>query len=320
MMRVKGIVKAISQSRKILIACHVNPDGDCIGSLLALGLGLASIGKRIYMVSQDGVPARYRKLPGAQEIRKRIEKVADMAITVDCNAKEMVGRPFDTIKKTKYILEIDHHEYRKPFGNLFLIETKAAAVGEIVYRLLKQLNVHVAKDIAQNILTSVIVETNSFRLPVVRPFTFTLCAQLLKTGVDFNRLSELIYWSKTKEAAILSGRCMSNLKFIRRGKIAWAVVRRKDFSRIGGKDEDVDSVANDILSIDSVKIAILFRERDKKMLRVSLRSKGRINVASLAYRYGGGGHFDSSGCYIANTEREIAELIERAKELLKWNE
>lgn len=317
MIGLKEAIKAILQSERIVIACHVNPDGDCIGSLLALGLGLSSIGKRVYMVSQDGVPRSYQKLPGADKVRKTIEKVPDMAITVDCNAKEMVGKPFNVIRKTKYILEIDHHEFRKQFGTLFLVDTKASAVGEIVYRLFKYLKVGITKDIAQNILTSIIVETNSFRLPVVRALTFRICAVLMKTGIDFSRLSEIVYWSKTKAGAVLSGRCMANLKVIQKDKIAWTLVTRKDFTRARGKDEDVDSVANDILSINTVKIAVFFREQNAKFLRVSLRSKGRLNVASIANKYGGGGHFDSAGCYIANRKKTMVELIEAAKELLK---
>lgn len=317
MNNIERIKREIVESRFVIIACHVNPDGDCIGSLLALGLGLSSIGKKVYMVSQDGVPLRYRKLPGAHKVRKRIDKVPDMAITVDCNAKEMVGRPFNIIRKAKYILEIDHHEYRKPFGNLFLIDTKAAAVGEIVYRLLKYLNINITKDIAQNILTSIIVETNSFRLPMVRPLTFRICDRLLGTGVDYHKLSELVYWSKTRQAAVLSGICMSKLAFLKNDKIAWSIASKKDFSNVKGKDEDIDAVANDILSIKTVKIAILFREKTARVLRVSLRSKGGINVASLAYRYGGGGHFDSAGCHIANKKGAIKELIGASKELLR---
>jgi bifunctional oligoribonuclease and PAP phosphatase NrnA len=317
MTAMKKAVKAILQSKSIVIACHVNPDGDCIGSLLALGLGLASIGKRVYMVSDDGVPGKYQKLPGAGKIRKTAGKKTDMAITVDCNAREMVGKPFDAIKKAKYILEIDHHEFRKPFGNLFLIDTKASAVGEIIYRLLKYLNVDITKDIAQNILTSIIVETNSFRLPAVRALTFQVCADLIKTGINFSRLSEIVYWSKTKEGAVLSGQCMANLKVIQKGKIAWSLVTRKDFIKTKGKKEDVDTVANDMLSINTVKIAIFFREQNAKFLRVSLRSKGKFNVASIAGKYGGGGHFDSAGCHIANTKKEIAGVIEAAKWLLK---
>lgn len=309
--------QAIIESKDIAITGHINPDGDCIGSILALGIGLINIGKRVHLVLQDSVPKRYKNLPYAYRIKKRLSKIPDMAIAVDCNTKEMIGKPFDVIKKAKYILEIDHHEYRRPFGNLFLIDINASAVGELVYKLLKKMKISITKDIARNILTSIIVETNSFRLPVVRPLTFGICESLLKTGVDFYKLSELIYWSKTKETAILSGICMSKLKFFKKEKIAWSIITKKEFSKIRGKDEDVDSVANDILSIKTVRVAIIFREKTRKLLRVSLRSKGRINVAFLASSYGGGGHFDSSGCYIDNKKNSIKEFLHSAKQLIK---
>ncbi len=311
------IKQGIFKSKHIVIVGHKNPDGDCVGSLLALGLGLISIGKRVDMLLQDAVPKQYRQLPGANKIKRKTERTPDMAIAVDCNTMEMVGRPFEAIREANYILEIDHHEYGKAFGNLSLIDTKAAAAGELVYRLLKYLNVNITKNIAQNILTSIIIETNSFRLPTVRPFTFRICDKLLRTGVDYHKLSELVYWSKTKEAAVLSGLCMANIRFVKNSKIAWSIITKKEFSKAGGRHEDVDNVANDILSINIVKIAILFREKDAKLLRVSLRSKSKIDVASLAYRYGGGGHFDSAGCYIANKKSTITEFIEAAKKLLK---
>ncbi|MCK9554362.1 bifunctional oligoribonuclease/PAP phosphatase NrnA [bacterium] len=316
MKNLRQIKKKILSARRIAIAGHVNPDGDCIGSLLAFGLGLNSTGKRAHMLLQDDIPKAYRNLPGANKIKKRMKETPDLAITVDCNTKEMVGAPFNAIKRAKDILEIDHHMYRKPFGTLSLIDGKAAAVGEIIYKLLKSLNIDITKNIARNILTSIIVETNSFRLPSVKPFTFRVCDRLLLTGVDYNRLSEMVYWLKTKEAAVLSGLCMANIHFLKNDKIAWSIATKKDFSRMGGRDEDVDSVANDMLSIETVKIAILFREKSPGLLRVSLRSKGGINVACLAYKYNGGGHFDSAGCLIANKTSSIQEFLKAAAGLL----
>ncbi|MCF7907451.1 MAG: bifunctional oligoribonuclease/PAP phosphatase NrnA [Candidatus Omnitrophica bacterium] len=317
MSNLRTIKERIFKAKDFVIACHRNPDGDCIGSLLALGLGLKTLKKRVIMVSQDGVPLSYRGLPGANKITRRLGKVPDMAITVDCNSKEMVGRPFKTIRKAKYLLEIDHHEFREPYGNMFLIDTKAASVGEMVYKLLYYLRIGITKEIAENILTSIIVETNSFRLPTVKPATFNICYKLQKTGVDFHKISETVYWSKTKQAVILSGICMSKLEFSRNGQIAWSIVSKKDFSSVKGRDEDVDPVANDILAIKAIKIAVLFREKSQNILRVSLRAKGGINVASLAYKYGGGGHFDSAGCQITNTKKEIRGFIEAAKRLLR---
>lgn len=316
MKNLKQIKKKIISADRIAIAGHVNPDGDCIGSLLALGLALRVTGKHVHMLLQDDIPKAYRNLPGANKIKKSMKETPDLAITVDCNTKEMVGGLFDAVQRAKDVLEIDHHLYRKPFGTLFLIEPKAAAVGEIIYKLLKSLNIDITKNIARNILTSIIVETNSFRLPSVRPFTFRVCDRLLGMGVDYHNLSETVYWSKTKEAAILSGFCISNLRFMKNGKIAWSVVTRKDFSRIGGSDEDVDSVPNDILSIETVEIAILFREESSGLLRTSLRSKGGINVAHLAYKYNGGGHFDCAGCLIANKKSSIQKFLKAAAGLL----
>src|SRR3989338_3629209 len=112
----------ILAAKDIVICGHINPDGDCIGSLLAMGLGLITMGKRIQMVLQDTVPKKYQGLPGAGRINKRIKETPGLAITVDCNASEMVGRPFTAIRKAKDILEIDHHVYREPFGSLSLID------------------------------------------------------------------------------------------------------------------------------------------------------------------------------------------------------
>lgn len=313
----KKIKEKISRANGITIACHINPDGDCIGSLLALGLGLSALGKKVYLVSQDGVPLRYRKLPWARRIKRRAQKLTDMVISVDCNASEMIGRPYEALRKAADILEIDHHAYRRPFGNLSFVDTKAAAVGELVYTLLRFLKIGISQEIAQNILTSIIVETNAFRLPSVRPLTFRICSELVGAGVDYHRLSEMVYWSKTKQAAVLCGLCMSRLKLLAHNQIAWSSISREEIAKIKGREEDVDSVANDMLAIHSVGIAILFREKSRKLLRVSLRSKGRINIASLAYKYGGGGHFDSAGCLIANTLKARHGLIAAARGLLR---
>lgn len=240
-----------------------------------------------------------------------------MAIVVDCNSKEMLGGVFDKIKNSKYLLEIDHHEYRKGFGNLELVDTKAAAVGEIIYEFIKRMGIRVTEKMARNMLTSIIVETNSFRLPVVTPRTFTICAELLRAGVDFYKLSEAVYWSRTKEAVFLSSVSMSKVRFLKRGHLAWSIVTREEFARMKGADEDVDAVANDILSIKGVRLAVFFREKSDKIIRVSLRSKGNVAAIKVANVFGGGGHFDSAGCRIKSNSSSIKKLLEVASRLVK---
>lgn len=315
-LQIKKIKHAIHKAKHIAIISHINPDGDSIGSLLSLGLGLEKLGKAVFMISPDSVPKRYTLLAGARRIRSRINKPVELAIAVDCSNKELLGPAFKILGTAKNIVEIDHHEYRRPFGDLPFIDKDAAAVGELVYILLESLNIHINPDIAQNLLTSIIVETNSFRLPKVRPLTFEICRRLMKQGVDFYRLVDMVFWSKTKESAVLSGLCMTRAKFSRNGRLAWSIIRNKDFQRAKGRDEDVDAVADEMRSIKGVEIAVLFREKNKHRLRVSLRSKGDINVAGIAEYYKGGGHFDVAGCTIPNNPKYIRELLDKSRKLL----
>ena len=308
--------RTVLKAKKIAIFCHLNPDGDCIGSLLALGLALRKLGKKIFMVSPDGLPHKYRALPGAGLVKKRLTEKVDLAITVDCNNKAMLGEAFTDVRKAGVILEIDHHEFRKPFGNIALIDTKAGAVGEIIFLLLKRLKVPISKDIAYNILVSIIVETGSFRFPSYRALTFHICAELTEKGIDFSRLSELIYWSKTRQELLLSGLCLSRCKFKKGGRIIWSIAKRSDFKRIKGKDEHIDAVADEMRAVKKVLIAVLFRETSNGLLRVSFRSKGKVNVARLAQAFGGGGHSDVAGCIVANKPEVKKDILRQAEQLL----
>lgn len=301
---------------RIAIAGHINPDGDSIGSLLSLGLGIEKLGKRVYMISADGVPKKYRFLPGASRILSEIKEPVDLAVAVDCSNKELLGEAYGVFRSASDILEIDHHEFRRPFGNTFLIDKKAAAVGELVYLLLKELNIPLEMKIAQSILTSIIIETDSFRLPSVRALTFEICRNLMEAGAGFYKLIDRFFWSETRESVILSGICLSRCKFLKNERLVWSIIRKKDFLSVKGSDEDVDAVADQMRSIEGVEIAVLFREKSKESLRVSLRSKGKINIGSIAEYYKGGGHFDVAGCLIANNPAAVKELLSGAKGLL----
>ena len=276
-----GITKArnsIMAAKEIVISGHINPDGDSVGSLLALGLGLEKLGKRVYMLSCDAIPQKYKKLPGAASIIKKLDRPVELAISVDCSNKEILGRSYRSFVTADEILEIDHHEFRRPFGDVSYVDEKSAAVGEMIYLLLKKLDVRITKEIAHNLMTSIVVETSSFRLPNVRPLTFEVCVDLMNAGVGFYELVDMIF--------------------------------------IKGRDEDVDAVPDEMRSIKKVEISILFRESGRHSFRVSLRSKDNINVAAIAERYGGGGHFDVAGCSIPNNRKSVKEFLEHAERLL----
>lgn len=311
----KKIISKISAAKTIIVAGHINPDGDCLGSLLSLGIALKSLGKRVDMLSADGMPSKYLFLPYAQDVKKTTTLSADVAISVDCNSWHMLGKVAVAFRRAKCIIEIDHHEFRQTFGNMQFIDNKAAAVGEMIYEILKHLNVPITTDIAENILTSILVETDSFRLPNIRANTFDICAQLIRIGVDFYHLVEKLYWTKTRESLILSGICLARCKFLLAGRVVWSYVNKKDLVRIKGKDSDVDAVADKMRTIAGVEAVVLFREKNFKILRVSLRSK-HINIAHVAELYDGGGHFDVAGCEIKNTPQMRKELLYSVEKLV----
>jgi len=196
------------------------------------------------------------------------------------------------------------------------IDHGATAVGKMVYTLLKKMNIRMGGDIAENLLTSIIVETNLFKLPNVRPFIFAMCADLLKTGVDFSKLVDKVYGPKTKEAMILSAICLLRAKFSKEGRVIWSVMTRSDLAGVKGKDYESDAVANEMNSMKGVEIAVLFREKNRKVLRVSFRSKGDINIGKIAQLYSGGGHLDIAGCFIPNNKKSIARVISSVEKLL----
>jgi len=317
MQALKQTKDSILNAKSIVIACHLNPDGDSIGSLLSLGLGLKKLNKDVYLISRDGVPKKFKELPGADTILRTIDKNADLAIAVDCTTKDMLGSAYELFKKAKYILEIDHHEERVPFGHVSLIDTEAVAVGEIIYKLLNELKIDVTKDMAKNILTSIIVETNSFRISNITSEVFRICAEMIKTGIDFYELASKVFWSKDKTATILSGLCLSRCKFLKNDRLVWSIVQSRDFNIYKGKSEDIETVISDMLSIQKIETAVFFIEKNINILRVSLRSKGNVNIASIAKKYGGGGHYNAAGCFIPNNKKSIDQFLDEVAALIE---
>ena len=312
----KKIRRSILSARSIAISGHVNPDGDSIGSLLALGLALSGLGKKVYMLCQGEIPPNYRSLPGAGSIVKTIKKKVDLAIAVDCSIIDLLDKNIPVFKNAKSILEIDHHRFRRSFGDMKIVDYQAAAVGELICFLIKELNIKITRNIAENILTSIIVETNLFRLANVRPATFKICTEMLKTKLNFSRLVDKVYGSRTKESMMLSAACLLRAKFLKKDRIVWSTITKKNLTMAGCRDYDADSIASEMISMKGVEAAVLFRENNSDMLRVSLRSNGDIDIGPLAQKYKGGGHSDIAGFYAANNKKSISKILASVEALL----
>lgn len=314
--RLDNACDSIASARTVAIAGHTHPDGDSIGSMLALALGLRRLGKKVYCLCDGEVPPQYRRLPGAGTIVRSIDRKTDLAIAVDCSAAHLLGRSQAVFRKAGAILVIDHHQYVRPFGSVELIDPAAAAVGELVYLVLRGLGVRMDRDIGENILTSIIVETNLFRISHPRLLTFAICAEALEAGVDFTRLAGTVYGPRTRAAALLLGHCLLQARTLGKGRVIWSLLRRTDMARLGGRDHDADAIAGELRAIKGVRVAVLFREKDRQTLRVGLRSTGSVDVGKLAQRFGGGGHADIAGCYIPNDVRSMRKIVAAARRLV----
>ncbi|MBI2095781.1 MAG: bifunctional oligoribonuclease/PAP phosphatase NrnA, partial [Candidatus Omnitrophica bacterium] len=297
-------VRAIGTAKKVLVVCHINPDGDTIGCLLALGLSLIQVGKKVTLLSQDGIPARFQFLPGSDLVISESKESADVAIAVDCGSITQLGNTKHIFLKAKTTVQVDHHDFGQLFGKIQVIEEEASAVGEIVYELIRALGAKITPNIASCLLASIIIDTGSFRFSNIRPKTFQICGELVKTGINLQHLIEESYWKKSQSTARLSGYGLMKSEFSDDGALAWSAVTQQDFSRFKANLSDVDSVADDLRGVEGVKIAVLFRELPNGAFRTSLRSKYGINVANVAKLFGGGGHHNSAGCILKNFKTE----------------
>ncbi len=277
---------------------------------------LLKIKKSVIMLYPDKIPLRYINLPGVSGIKQRYKEKADLAVSIDCASMNQLARVEEVFEESKRIVEIDHHIYRTRFGDVQLVDQNACSVGEIVFLLLQELKIPLDKRIAECLLTSTLVESSSFSRQGVQVSTFEICSQLLHTGVNFRQISERYYWRKRLSAIHLSGLCLTRVKTRARNKLVWTIIYKKDFERYKGKQEDVDSVPDDILMIEEAEVSLLFREIYNNMLRVSLRSKTDIDVGYLASIYGGGGHHNVAGCRIHNNRKTIERLLNQVCNLV----
>ncbi|MFH1691038.1 MAG: bifunctional oligoribonuclease/PAP phosphatase NrnA [Candidatus Omnitrophota bacterium] len=310
----KKVADELKRAKHIALCVHKFPDGDAIGSMVALALALKKIKKNVYLFSPSTVPLRYNFLPLFKSIKvsNRGQKHFDLAVAIDCASVVQLGDMFKNVfNRSLKTIEIDHHAFRKSFAHISFIDKEAAAVGEIVYHLLHVLKIPIDSDMASAMLVSMIVETGSFRLPTVRSETFSICADLISRGVNYYSIVERSYWTRTKEEAALLGLCFSRIKFYKQGKIAYTYVTSRDMRRLGARDEDVDPIADQIRMLKNVKAVLLFREMKGRQWRVSLRSKGLVDIGRVAEEFGGGGHPDVAGCFLTNNTILKDKLIKR---------
>ena len=303
---IQAILNVLRAGQRFLICSHARPDGDAVASSLALSMLLDQMGKQAVTVSADPVPDIYRRLPGAERIRvvQHASGQFDAAILLECDGpKRAEIEGLDHY----FLINIDHHLSGRGYAQLNWIDEHAPSVGEMVYRLVKAAGAKLTPEMATCLFTTLLTDTGGFRYGAVNAATFGLARELTQAGADPVRIAEDVYFSSHMSKMLLLGAALTNLK--RKGRVAWLWVTQDDMMRACATAEDCEGIVNYALGIEGIQAAVFLRELPDGQVRVSLRSKGRVNVAQVAARLGGGGHKNAAGCTVAGPlDRAIEEM------------
>lgn len=309
----------ISRANSVVIAGHVNPDGDSIGSGLALAHALMHQGKHVVLLSHHGVPEIYRWMPGHEIVRQSTdERGFDLAIVADTGTVDRIGSAQDAVLSAHDSLCIDHHVAEGTFGNLRLVRSTASATGEIIYALLKSMGAEIDRSIADCLLCAIVTDTGGYRFRNVTPTTLRISASLMQLGASPAEISELVFENRSFSALKILGRALDNLRVTADGNLAWSALSATDFADMNATDEDTEGIVNHVLAVRGVKVGLLFREIPGKKVRISLRSRNGYDVNRVAQAFGGGGHRLAAGCTLDPPLEQAVEVV--IAEAARWME
>jgi len=302
------VVQLVEQKQRFMITSHVRPDGDGLGSGLALYWMFRALNKDADVVLRDRVPPAYNVLPGSELVlvQDDVTEKYDAAFIIECSDVDRPGLPS---LKDQFVVNIDHHSTTVPFGDINWIDSTAAAVGEMIYNLCKALGVEVTEEIAECIYTALLTDTGSFHFSNTTERTLKIASELVRRGVEPARISQALFYSGSFSKIKLLGLVLSNIQRDDSGRIAWITMDRGTMYEADACEEDSDGIVNHALSIGEVEAVAFFKELSPGAYRVSLRSKGKNNVAKIAELFGGGGHRNAAGCRIEGDFESVRRRV-----------
>src|SRR3954469_12320984 len=289
------VLTEISRRERFVLTSHDRADGDAVGSSLACQEILRSMGKKAQVILRHGVPRVYQQLPFASTViqSERVNGDYDAAILLECDS---IQRARLHGLENQFLINIDHHKSGRTFAHVNWIDPKAVATAEMVYRLAREAGVTITPEIATCLYTAVLTDTGSFMFEGTNAHTFELARELVLAGADPALCARNIYFGHSTAKMRLLGAALSDLH--REGRLAWIAVTQEQMQRFHAKEEDCEGLVNYALSMQGVEVALFFRELPDGRFRVSLRSKGRVDVARIAEEFGGGGHACASACSV----------------------
>ncbi len=300
------VLSEIESRARFVLTSHARADGDAVGSTLACYEILRRMGKQAEVVLHDGVPRVYQQLPFAGNVihAERVNGSYDAAILLECDSIQRTR--LDGLE-SQFLINIDHHKSGRNFAHVNWIDPKAVATAEMVYKLARRAGVKISPEIATCLYTAVLTDTGAFMFEGTNEHTFELARELVLAGADPALCARHIYFGHSTAKMRLLGLALSALQ--REGPLAWIWVTQEQMERTGAKEEDCEGLVNYALAIGDVEVAVFFRELPDGRFRVSMRSKGKLDVARIAEDFGGGGHTCASGCSVEGPLHAAVERV-----------
>ena len=317
-MTLDNILEEIKRAETIVILTHETPDGDAIGSSLAMKIALKQLGK-----TADVLIPKYSRtfsfLPEINEVKAESEtKKYDLAISVDCSdLKRLAGVEY--FEEAKMKIQIDHHSINKMFADYNFVNPVAPACCEILIGMFEYFGIEITPELGTCIITGIITDTGGFQYAGITAETFEFAAELLQKGVNISKVYQKVLSTKTKAHFELSRLVSSRMEFFEDGKITFTYMNLEDEKNAGAEEGDHEGLVDIGRNIEGVEVSIFIREKEgTNGYKVSLRSKEYANVADVALMLGGGGHTRAAGCFVQGTVEEVKEkLLSEIRKVLK---
>jgi bifunctional oligoribonuclease and PAP phosphatase NrnA len=299
---------AILSRERFIVSSHARPDGDSIGSQMAMAYALRALGKHVEVVNKDPAPPPLMAFPGVEAIRvsEQAEGDFDAALILECSDLARTGvRGLDRY----FVINVDHHPGNVAYGAINWLDGDAAACAEMVFDIVEALGVPLTPEIATHVYVGILTDTGSFHYSNISARTFDICSRLVQAGVDPQKVARSIFDSNTLGRLRLFGAVLSSVELEAEGQVAVVWVDRAMAAAAGGTYEDTEGLINLPLTVKEIQAVVFFKEMGTHEYRVSMRSKGAINVNAVAKRYGGGGHKNASGCTVHGSYAEVRAAL-----------
>jgi phosphoesterase RecJ-like protein len=317
------IGRALRDQKKFAVLSHVRPDGDALGSTLALALALKEMGKEVRAWNEDGMLEKYSFLPGAQLLTRPspAPEDFDVAIALDTATQNRLGTAAAGIGNAKLWINVDHHPSNPRYGDIVYIDPVAPATGQILFELMNAEGFPINTAIAENLYAAISTDTGSFQYPNTTARTFEIAAELVRAGVDVGRLNQLLYENYPKRRVDLLRELLTTMQFACDNKLAWFSLNQATAKSVGALPEDNEGLIDHLRSIRGVIVAIFFEELIDNKVRVSMRSKNpAVDVCAICQGFGGGGHTLAAGARVRGALAEVSKkIVEKTCEFIRRN-